>query len=413
MKKKIFVMLTIGCLLFTFSTQGFAKPEVSAKNAILVDMRNGQVLYEKASEEIIYPASTTKIITALVALKKGSLNDKVVVSRNAVLVDGSAVGLQENEIISLEDLLYAAMLSSANDAAMAIAEHLGGSQQGFAVLMNEEARSLGALHSNFVSPHGLHSPDHYTTAGDMAIISREAMKDSDFRKLVGTYSHHISRNLPAEVSGIPQEDYVNYNKLISPYSIFSYSGANGIKTGYTDEAGSCLVSSAQRESREYLAVIMNTDRRGIFTDSAVLFDYAFNEFTQLQLAEKDSEQGSVKVKKGVIGSVGAVVAEDCFYDFPVNGIIPSQESKILLQEEVEAPIKKGQKIGEMTFYIDNKEVDRIDLLSDRSVDRTPFFSMWKGVASIVVLLGFKSIITGYRRKQYYNERKRRIYQENS
>ncbi|NTW05582.1 MAG: D-alanyl-D-alanine carboxypeptidase [Peptococcaceae bacterium] len=412
MKKKISIVVSIICCLFVFSAQGIAKPEVSAKNAILVDIRNGQVLYEKAAKEIIYPASTTKILTALIAVKKGNLNDKVVVSRNAVLVDGSAVGLQENEIISLEDLLYAAMLSSANDAAMAIAEHLAGSQQGFADLMNEEAHSLGAVHSNFVSPHGLHSPEHYTTAEDMAIIAREAMKNKNFRRLVGTYSYHISRNLPKEVKGIPQEDYVNYNKLISPYSMFSYSGANGIKTGYTDVAGSCLVSSVQREGREYLAVIMNTDRSGIFTDSATLFDFAFNEFAQLQLAEKDSEQGSVKVKKGVVGLVGAVVAEDYYYNFPKNGIKPSQESKILLEEEIEAPIKKGQKIGEMAFYIEGKEVGRINLLSDRSVDRTPFFSLWKGTAMIIALLVLKSIIAGYKRKQYYNQRKRRIYQEN-
>lgn len=414
MKKITVVNLITIFLVLLVPLQAAAEPQCSSETAVLMDLKTGQVLFEKDSGKKMFPASTTKILTTLVALKKGNLNDNVVVSYNAASTDGSAVGLQEDEILKLEDLLYAVMLSSANDAAIAVAEHIGGSVEGFARLMNEEARSIGAKNSNFVTPHGLHAPNHYTTASDMALIAKEAMKNSFFKRLASTYSYNFQRNLPKPVNGIPQEDYVNFNKLIWPNSIYRYQGATGIKTGYTDDAGSCLVASAQRDGREYLAVVLKTDRDGIFKDTASLLDYAFNEFKQIELIQKDVELGAVKVKRGAVGTIEAVAADDYKYNIPLTQGDFSVKKKIIWNEKIAAPIHKGQKIGEIVFLTGDKEIGRSDLLADRNVERAPLFGWWHGVliTGLVLLINRSRVRAKARRRRHYYNRRRRYYQEN-
>ncbi len=412
--KKIAIVNIITVLFITFTPlPAAAQPECNAETAILMDLKTGQVLFEKNPNKKMYPASTTKILTTLVAIKKGNLNDNVVVSFNAASTGGSAVGLQEGEVLKLRDLLYIVMLSSANDAAVAVAEHIGGSVEEFARLMNEEARSIGAKNSNFITPHGLHDPNHYTTAKDMALIAKEAMKNNFFRRLASTYSYHISRTLPEQIDGIPQEDYINHNKLIWPNSIYRYEGATGIKTGYTDEAGSCLVSSAERDGREYLAVVFKTDRDGIFKESASILDYAFNEFKQVELIQKGVGQGFVKVKKGDVDKIEAVAATDYKYNIPLTQTSLPVEKKIIWDENIEAPISEGQKIGEVVFLSGNKELGRVDLISGQNVERAPFFSWWHGVlfAGLVLMINRSRVKAKERRRRYYN-RRRRYYQEN-
>ncbi len=413
MRRILLIPVMLFFYILTLPHQGMAQPQINSETAILMDMKTGQVLYEKDADKIMYPASTTKILTTLIALKKGELNDRVVISHNAASAEGSAVGLQEGEILVLRDLLYAVMLSSANDAALAVAEHIGGSQEGFAQLMNSEARALGATSSNFVTPNGLHHPNHYTTARDMALIAQKAMENSYFREIVKTFSHRVKRNLPKPVNGIPQEDFTNLNRLVWPNSMYSYFGATGIKTGFTNEAGNCLVAGAQREGREYLTVVMNTDRNGIYVDSAALLNYAFEGFTQVLLAQKNVEQGFVTVKRGDIDTVGAVIAEDYNYNVPVGLADSPVEKKVQLVEKLEAPLIRGQKVGVMTFFMDGKEISKIDLLSDGNIQREPMVSWWHGA----VFAGFMLMVTRSwakakaRRRSYYHARRKRYYQE--
>ena len=407
MKRKVIFNMAILLVVFITPTQAMAQPKVSSKAAILMDIKTGQILFQKNADQKMYPASTTKILTTLVAIKKGNLNDDVLISHKAASTKESSVGFQEGETVKLGDLLYAMMLSSANDAAMAVAEHIGGSQEGFAQLMNSEAQSIGAKNSHFVTPHGLHDPQHYTTAKDLAMITREAMKNSLFRKYASTYSYHISRTLPRSVKGIPQEDFVNFNKLIWPKSIYSYPGANGVKTGFTDEAGSCLVSSAQRDGPEFLTVVMKTDRNGIFRDSVTLLDYGFNEFKSLQLVKKGERLGVANVKEGDTDMIRALADEDYNYNVPITDK-PDIKKKIQLDKEVEAPVIKGQKIGTVTFLMDGKEIKRTDLVSDRNVEQRPSFSWWYGaVFASFLLISIRSMVGArVKRRRYYYKRRR-------
>ncbi len=407
MKRAAVVIATILFFAVLLPVQVMAQPEVSAEAALLMDMENGQILYQKNKNKRMYPASTTKILTALIAIKKGNLGDMVTVSREACLADGSSVGLQEGELVSLENLLYALMLSSANDAAVAVAEHIGGSVEGFARLMNEEARAMGAVHSNFTNPHGLHDPNHFTTAADLALIAREAMKNSVFRKYAGTYAYQFKRNLPRPVKGIPQEDFVNLNRLLWPGSAFEYKGATGIKTGYTDEARRCLVSSAKRDGRELLSVVMKTENSGVYKDSMALLDYGFNQFRPVVLVEQGAQAGRAKVKKGMEEEVGAVAAGMFYYNLPLDGNT-AVEKKVTIDADVEAPVKKGQKVGVMSFVLGGRNIGGVELVADRDVDRKPFFRWWHGAVIIGVLYLYARSRARARRR-YYMYRRRRYY----
>lgn len=407
MKRTVLLIATI--LLFTFLSpvELLAQPEVSSEAAILIDLQSGQILYQKNKDKRMYPASTTKILTGLIAMKRGNLSDMVKVSREACQTDGSAVGLQEGENIKLENLLYAMLLSSGNDAAVAVAEHISGSVDGFVRLMNDEARAMGAVSSHFANPHGLHDPNHYTTASDLALIAREAMKNNIFRKYVGTYSYQFKRTLPRPVNGIPQEDFVNLNHLLWP-GPFEYKGVTGVKTGYTDEARRCLVSSAERNGRELLVVVMKAENNLIYKDSIALLDYGFNQFRQVELVREGSPAGSAKVKKGVEEEVGAVASAGFNYDLPVGGN-PAIEKKVNFDVNLEAPVKKGQKVGTMTLVVGGANVGSVDLAADRDVDRKPLFRWWYGAVIIAVLYLYALTRARARRRKYYMYRKRKYY----
>ena len=228
------------------------EPVITAETGLVMDMQSGQVLFGKDIDKVMYPASTTKILTAIIAIEEAKPDELVSISQRASVVEGSAIGLQVGEQIKMEYLLYALMMSSANDAAVAIAEHIAGSVEEFAVMMNQKAREVGAPNSNFVNPNGLPDPQHYTTARDLALIGRYAMQNQEFRHLVATSNHEIERNLPEEMQ--PQTWLWNHNRLL-----YQYAGALGVKTGYTVQAGQCLVGAASREGREMLSVVLKCE----------------------------------------------------------------------------------------------------------------------------------------------------------
>ncbi len=404
MKKTLLIALL--AFLLGFSPAGAAaQPDLSAEAAVLMDMKSGQILFQKNKDKKMYPASTTKILTTLIAIKGGRPGDVVKVSREACQADGSSVGLQEDEVVRLEDLIYMVMLSSANDAAMAVAQHIGGSVEEFSRIMNSEARAMGAVNSNFTNPHGLHDPDHYTTAGDLAIITREAMKNDIFRKYAGTYSHQIKRNLPGPVNGIPQEDFVNLNRMLWPGSIYEYRGITGVKTGYTDEARRCLVASADRNGRELLTVVLKTEFSGVYADTASLLNYGFDSFKQVVLVEAGAAVGRAGVQRGVEKEVGAVTSGEFTYNIPVNATIPV-EKKILTDDRIVAPVKKGQKVGTMQFVMGGGVIGGIDLVAGADVDREPFFRWWYGAVLLAFFLLYARSQARARRRRYTLRKKR-------
>lgn len=246
---------------------------VGAAAAILMDAGTGEVLFEQNADDPRPPASITKILTALVILERGVLADTVVVSQAAASVGGYRLGLRRRQRISLEDLLSAILIRSANDAAVAAAEHVGSGMAGFVTMMNAKAQELGMYHSHFENPHGLDEPGHYTTARDMALLTRVAMAHPYFAQLVRTREATVTiwqlgrRGLQARARTI-----LSHNKLLG-----RLEGADGVKTGYTDAAGRCLVASASRSGQRMIAVLLKDPQR--WTDAATLLEFGFGAAT--------------------------------------------------------------------------------------------------------------------------------------
>lgn len=248
-----------------------AQPPVEAEAACLIVANTGQVLFGKDENKIMYPASTTKIMTLLVALERGKLDDVVTVSAGDASVEGSSLDLSANDRLTLRDMLYGLMLVSGNDAAEAVAEHIGGSVGGFVAMMNSEAQRLGAVNTHFSNPHGLPDPiNHFTTAKDMAMITAYGLKRADFVNYVSTRNKSVRFLNSGLVKPLQ-----NSNKLLA-----TYPGANGVKTGFTNDAGDCLVASAKRNGIQLIAVVFNDDER--WTDAANLLDYGFAQMASRQ-----------------------------------------------------------------------------------------------------------------------------------
>ncbi|MBI4536575.1 MAG: D-alanyl-D-alanine carboxypeptidase [candidate division NC10 bacterium] len=246
-----------------------APSDIGAASAILVDGNSGEVLFARNPNEPRPPASVTKILTALVILERGRLDDAVTVSAGAAGVGGYQLGLRRGQRASLQDLLAAILIMSANDAAVAAAEHVGGSVAGFAGMMNAIARRIGMTQSRFVNPHGLHEPGHYTTALDLALLTRVALDNPTFAGLVRSREATITVWKPGRRGLVPQARVVrSHNRLLG-----RVEGVDGVKTGYTDAAGRCLVASASRGAERMIAVLLNDPQR--WSDATILLEFGF------------------------------------------------------------------------------------------------------------------------------------------
>ena len=227
---------------------------VSARNAIAMDRESKQILFNQNGYELVPMASTTKILTALITIERGNLDEKFTVSKNAASIRGSKVGYKAGEEIAIKELLFGLMYRSGNDAAITLAEGIGGSVEGFAEIMNHYAKSLGLLDSHFESPHGLDSSGHYSSAYDLGVLTAKGMEYDMFREVVGT------KEIRKDTYGFSR-DYNNINKIL-----WKIPGANGVKTGYTGQAGKCLVSSVNHDGRDIIIVVLNCPDRWNQTD---------------------------------------------------------------------------------------------------------------------------------------------------
>lgn len=256
-------------------------PEVVSESAVLMDARTGQILYEKSMHMQLYPASITKILTVLVALEKGRMDDYLTMSAEAannIKRGSSNIALEEGEQITLEQAVMAAMLPSANEACNGIAEHIGGSITGFTRMMNQRAREAGAINSNFVNPNGLPDPSHLSTAYDMAVITRDALKYDKFREIIGAVRYTI----PPTNKKTEARDLWSTHRMLTTNRYY-YDGVVGGKTGYTQESKNTLVTVARRGERELIAVVMKSDNYADYKDTITLFDYGFNEFVETSI----------------------------------------------------------------------------------------------------------------------------------
>lgn len=344
-KRFLCCVLAALCLYSAFPCHAYAL-ETSATSAILVDADSGRVLYEHNADRKMLIASTTKLMTALVAIREGALSDEVTVSREAACTEGSAMYLREGETLTLETLLYGLLLCSGNDAAVAIAQHIGGSVQGFAAMMNETARELGMEHTSFANPNGLDDEAHYSTARDMAQLARAAVENETLLRIASTRS--------ATVGGRTMQ---NHNKLLS-----SLDGCLGLKTGYTRAAGRTLVSCAERNGQRLIAVTLQDGND--WADHQTLYDYGFSTFPRRTCALRGSTVTRAAVADGVFASV-PLVAETSFF-WPVSqGERLTVE--IALDGPLTAPVTAGKTAGTAIFRLDGLEVGRVTLLCGRDV----------------------------------------------
>lgn len=348
------------CLLISLSAVAATPPHISADAAIVMDAATGTILFEKNAHRSMAPASTTKILTAILALERGNLQDLVTVSHHAAYTEGSSVYLAPGEKLSLDDLLVGLLLRSGNDSAVAIAEHIGGTEQQFAELCNARAKELGAQQTTFRNPHGLSTPGHLTAAYDLAILTRHALLTLPrFAEIVSAREDTI------DWSGRPYDRQLrNTNKLL-----WMLAGADGVKTGTTKEAGQCLVSSATREGQQIIAVVLHSGNR--WADSARLLEYGFGNFKLLHYADQDAVIQSMPVINGMQECIDAVMAENATIVVP-TAEVPALHLDYDLPANIEAPVYRGQKIGELIISSQGRTVKIIDITAGEKVmERTP------------------------------------------
>ncbi len=343
-------------------------PAILAETAIVIDVKTGQVLYDKNMHEQREPASTTKIITALLALENLDLSKTVTKDAETPFTEGSRIYLLEGEQVTVEQLMYALLLESANDAAVALGKEIAGSVPAFAEVMNKKAKELGAENTNFVNPNGLHEDGHLTTAYDLAMIAREAMKNEEFRKLVMTYRYIIPATNKQDTRYLYNTNRLIYDEktkvlVNGVMRAAKYEGVTGIKTGYTSHAGGCLVSGAIRGDTELISVVMKSTDAGRFADSIALLDYAFDNYKSVKAMDGGTILGEIPVKRGSERKVQVVARQDAYATLPSEASSSLVKTEVILDDKVNAPITKGQKVGAVEIYAGDQHVGTVDAVA--------------------------------------------------
>lgn len=426
---KRILSLLVSCIIALTSFLGTAneafanstKPNLTAEYAVLMDYETGKVLYDKNGSKKLYPASTTKAWTAYVVLKHVPDLSQVIQIKDLPPVDGSSMYLKNGESFNVKQLLDALLVHSSNDVAMVLAKYVGGSVEKFVEMMNEEAKAIGAKNTHFNNPHGLPDTNHYTTAHDMALMAREAMNNEIFRNIVKTKS--ISYG-PSEA--YPHERYfVNTNKFLTSNEKINYKGkptdikydiVDGIKTGYTDEAGRCLLSSAVKDNMRLISAVFKTTGNDLYLDSRTLLDYGYENFSSTTIVTKEEKSGS----KNVFLSKQKKLDYEPEYSYKV--VLPKGEKKSnyttkVHLEKINLPIRKGDKVGTLDIYNSDKLEHSIDLIAKNNVNSVfAFITENKAVMSmlklaLIIFIVLLTIIIAFviRRK---TRRKRRFSNKN-
>ena len=342
------------------------EPSLNSRAAIIYERSSGTILFGKNENEKRKMASTTKIMTAIVVIEKCNLEDIVTVSKKAAGTGGSRLGLHTDDKVSVLNLLYGLLLCSGNDAAVALAEFVGGDVSSFADLMNSKASELSLTSTHFVTPHGLDNDDHYTTAYELALITNYALKNETFRNIVGTKNYNIS------INGY-SKNLSNTNELLG-----NLNGVYGVKTGFTNGANRCLVTSVKRNNMDLICVVLGADTKKDRTkDSCKLIEYAFKNFELVNIKEKILNEfanwkicnsSSFTVEKGISNNIDAIL-EDLPYNFlPVNcNHVNDISIYIYCNTTFKAPLSANTSIGYITVCIDNKNLLTLSIYNSNDI----------------------------------------------
>ncbi|MPW25195.1 D-alanyl-D-alanine carboxypeptidase [Alkalibaculum sp. M08DMB] len=370
--KKIIIMFISCLLLFNFATVRADDLSIESLSAILIDSDSGQVLFEKNSHEMLPPASITKIMTMLITMEeinKGNikLTDEATISELAADMGGSQLYLEYTEKRSIEDLLKGVAVESANDAAVALSEHIAGDYQLFIQMMNDRASELGMKDTKFQNANGLPAEEHYTSAHDIALMSRELLKYPEIHNYMTIWMTDIT----VGKNNDKVRTISNTNKLLR-----RDNRVDGLKTGYTDDAGYCLAATAKEGSMRLVSVILNAPSSNERFDEAMkLLNYGFSQYKKENVVDSNEAMGEIIVNKGDIDKIQLVTKEGYGQLLPKNET-KEFEQEINIPDNINAPIKKGDKIGELIVKEKGKEVKKIDLLADQDVEKITFFGLF-------------------------------------
>ena len=369
---KKFIVTFLIFILFVPIVHAEDSLNLDSASAILIDASSGKILYEKNKNEKLPMASMTKIMSMLLIMENidnGSLDytDKVIISKNASSMGGSQVFLQEGEEYKVEDLLKCIAVSSANDAVVAMAEKISGSVNAFVNLMNERAKDLGMNNTNFANPHGLDNENHYSTAYDMAILAKELLKYPDILKYTSIYEDYLTKPDGSQVW------LVNTNRLVR-----FYDGVDGLKTGYTTDAGYCLTATAKKNDLRLISVVMkasSSDTRS--KDTATLLTYGFNSFKNNVIYSKNKSLGEVSVEKGKIDKVKVYLKEDATELLGVAEKSGNYSFNIKV-DKIEAPVKKNSVVGKAEIINNEGSViDEADIIVKEDILKADFWDYLK------------------------------------
>jgi len=401
--KNMFLIILTIVILFAFSSSAVAQPNITGQAGILIDAETGKVLWGHNEREQRAPASITKLVTALIAIEVGNLQEEVTISENATDTTGIIIWLNAGETKTLEDLIYAIMLTSANDAALAIAEHIGGgSVDDFVRMMNQRVRELGAHHTNFMNPTGLSAPGHYSTAYDIALIMRVALENPTLKAIMGTQNRTWS-------GAVWQGNLSNTNNLLRQEM---YEGSLGGKTGTTTEAGNCLVNAVDRDGMRLISVVLGSTPQAIWNDSIRILDYGYNNYHMLKLVGQGDEILQIDRSGRTVPVLAGQVGE---YLVSINAdVSPTRQLKIY---DFSLPLREGDTIGSLEFILDGDVIESIELVAGTNVRRSITLVgtyvvvtlIFFGIIALILLL--KAINTFRKRRNsiYVNRARRSKY----
>lgn len=415
----LFIFLSLNmCLITNVKAEEEKAPNISSPAALLMDLRSGKLLYEKNINKKMYPASLTKVMTAIIALEKCDLSDIATVSYDAVMTLSSGyvtANLQIGEELTVEQLLYVLMVGSSNDAAIVLAEHISGSVEDFSKLMNEKAKELGCTSTNFVNPNGAHDENHYSTAHDLALIAKYAMQNETFRTLVSTTSYKLPTT-----NKYDKEDrlFTTTNALLivnnnTRADNYYYKYATGVKTGFTTPAKNCLIASANKDGLELLTVVLGSgqDDQGLserYVDTINLFKYGYDNYILREVVKSGGVIQTVNVNNATRDTkkLDAVISNDVSVlvkmDDRNNALLP----EVSLNENLKAPIKKGDVIGSVKYTVEGIDYTE-DLLANNDVKKSKVFI---NILIIIVIVIFIYLYLKSNKKKKRNMRlKKRMY----
>lgn len=417
MKKRFFIVILLIITLFNLYTLSFADStipnpdfQIYSSGSVLMDASTGKVLIQKDMNKQLYPASTTKILTAIIAIEKLDLSSTLIASRSAVMAIPSGysnAGIKVGESLNVNDLLEMFLIHSANEVGYIFAEEISGNIENFANLMNQKATELGCINTHFTNPSGIHDINHYSTAYDMALIARYCMKNETFRNIVNKKSCKFSAT-----DLYPEERYFkNTNSLLDPSNRYYYEYAIGIKTGFTTQAKNCLIAGAQKNGIELIAVMLGAEatengQSGRYIDAKNLFDFGFENYKVKQFLQEGTKITEIKIKNATkeTQTLNLLAKTSLSATFESSFNISSLNPSIKIEENITAPIAKDKILGKISYDIDGITYET-DLIAENDVIKSNILETIIQILSAIIILILIAEFFSHTKKKKNNNKK--------